>query len=277
MCSQSSVVGLSWQPMIVGPEVVCQVILCNPMGLWLPPTSLVSSTLSVLLPFSSLWLCKLLVHLGYVFIATCAFRLGLCNGRVLGQAYLITPGFSPGHLSHWGKVPWSHLCWPACLSHLMAEKDSADRAANSYESFPFPHQVWHTHTHPPICGRPAIIISLTHGEKRCHLGRDLWTHLVRVDLCRFQRHEMMMLYIGNFAILQLYWLLKNLQGFSIELAARTEVFYIYAVRHCSHWPQVTVAHLKRGPCSDTEDMNFKFYLITTNLNLSSHRWLVTAI
>lgn len=50
MCSQSSVVERSWQPVIIRPEVVCQVILCNPVGLWLPTTSRISSTLSLLLP-----------------------------------------------------------------------------------------------------------------------------------------------------------------------------------------------------------------------------------
>lgn len=153
MCSESSVMGLSWQPMTVRPEVVCQVILCDPVRPWLPPASLVSSALSVLLPFSSLWLYKHLVPLENVLVVICAFSVGLCNGRVLGQASLITSVFSPGHLGHWGKVPWSHLCLPAWLSHLMAEKDSADRAANrTLDSwlwfFPLPTSSL-THPHAP--------------------------------------------------------------------------------------------------------------------------------
>lgn len=39
MCSQWSMVELSWQSVIMRPEVVCQVILCNPEGLWLLPPS----------------------------------------------------------------------------------------------------------------------------------------------------------------------------------------------------------------------------------------------
>lgn len=50
MCSQSSVVELSWWPIIIRPAVVCQVILCNPVGFRLPTTSLISSTLSLLFP-----------------------------------------------------------------------------------------------------------------------------------------------------------------------------------------------------------------------------------
>lgn len=132
---------------MIRPEVVRRVILCHPVGLWLFPTSLVSNTLSLPLPVSSLHLSKHLALLDYILISICAFCLGLYNCRVLGQTFLIT-FFSPGHLSHWGKVLWSHLCWPAWLSHLMAGKDSTGRAANSYNSFPF-LTLTLTHSHAP--------------------------------------------------------------------------------------------------------------------------------
>lgn len=130
--------------MVNRPEVVCQVTLCDPVGLWLPPTSLISSTFIFPLPVSSLCLSEHLVHWDYILISICAFSLGLHNCRVSGQASLIT-SCSPGHLSHWGKVLWSHLCSPAWLSRLMAEKDSAGRAANCYDSFLF---LTPTPTHP---------------------------------------------------------------------------------------------------------------------------------
>lgn len=68
---------------------VCRVTLSNPVGLWLPPTSLISSTLLLSLPVSSLCLSKYLVyprpypnfHLWFQFriIQLQSFRTGLSD------------------------------------------------------------------------------------------------------------------------------------------------------------------------------------------------------
>ena len=59
---------------------------------------------------------------------------------------------------------------------------------------------------------------------------------------------------------------------SIELSVMLEMYYIYTVQFNSQQAHVAREHFKCEQCDG--GVNFKYYLISTNVSLNSHTWLV---